>query len=186
MKRYALGFDLTDQQESYLSMLNSDWARRNAVNYLKDPSASNAFMFSLSESISQWSNPYLVVGGLSAGIAGFRASPARLVTPRNYPVRPHVPGTRMPRTLQPGETLGRYGSLDGKWASPHGTAFEARSIPSYLRAGGETKLKVVKPLKVNQSLSNPGELPYQSGYGVQYEFSQPISTYIPEYIQVVK
>jgi RHS repeat-associated protein len=185
-KNESLGFETTGDREAVLGQLNSQWSRQKAINYIQDPSLENAVAFSAAEVASQWTNPYLVIGGLSAGLAGIRPSPKTVSPPRNYPVRPDVSGTSMPRTLQPGEMLGRYGPLKGKWASPQGTSFGSRSIPSYLRAGGETKLQVVKPLKVNQSLANPGQLPYQTGYGVQYQFSKPINSYIPEYIKVVK
>ncbi len=71
MKKYALGFELSEGQESLLSSMNSDWSRKNAIDYWQDPSISNAAAFVFSEALSQWTNPELVVGGLSAGIGGF-------------------------------------------------------------------------------------------------------------------
>jgi len=70
MKRYALGFELSGAQESALSSLNSDWSRRNAISFWQNPTAGNASAFAFSEALSQWTNPELVVGGLSVGIAG--------------------------------------------------------------------------------------------------------------------
>ncbi len=64
---------LTSKQVAVLGMLNSDWSRENAVEFWLNPTASNAAAFSFSEAISQWTNPYLVVGGLSAGIAGLES-----------------------------------------------------------------------------------------------------------------
>jgi len=73
MKFYALGFSLSNDQESLLNQLNSDWSRKNCIESWKDPTYANAFLFSLSEALSQWTNPYLVIGGLSAGVAGYSA-----------------------------------------------------------------------------------------------------------------
>jgi RHS repeat-associated protein len=71
MKKYALGFELSGAQEGLLSMMNSDWSRKNAISYWQNPTIGNSMAFAFSEALSQWTNPELVVAGLSAGVAGF-------------------------------------------------------------------------------------------------------------------
>ena len=73
MKKYLVGFELSDQQEGVLSMLNSEWSKKHAIEYWQNPTAGNAFSFAFSEVLSQWTNPELVVMGLSVGIAGMGA-----------------------------------------------------------------------------------------------------------------
>jgi hypothetical protein len=65
---------LSDSQIAHLEMLNSDWSRENAVEFWLNPTAENAFLASFSEAMSQWTNPELVVAGLSAGVAGYLAT----------------------------------------------------------------------------------------------------------------
>ncbi|MDY0078891.1 MAG: RHS repeat-associated core domain-containing protein, partial [Bacteroidales bacterium] len=71
MKKSMLGFELSGEQEGLLSQLNSDWSKKNAIAYWQNPSAGNAVAFAFSEALSQWTNPELVVAGLSAGVAGY-------------------------------------------------------------------------------------------------------------------
>lgn len=71
MKTYALGFSLSDKQEAHLSKLNSDWSRKGAINYWK--TGKGGMAFGLKEVLSQWTNPELVVSGISAGVAGLSA-----------------------------------------------------------------------------------------------------------------
>ncbi len=65
---YAIGLRLNSNHEAQLSQLNSNWARRNAVSYWADPTSYNAFKFSISEALSQWTNPQLVATGLEGAI----------------------------------------------------------------------------------------------------------------------
>ena len=55
-----------------LDMFNSKWSRNAAAAYLLKPTLENAFKMGFSEGLSQWTNPELVVTGLSAGIAGLQ------------------------------------------------------------------------------------------------------------------
>ncbi len=71
MKKYALGFELSEKQESLLSSINSDWSRKAAIDYWKTGETSAGIKFVLKEVLSQWTNPELVVAGLSAGVAGY-------------------------------------------------------------------------------------------------------------------
>lgn len=183
MKKYALGFELSGAQESALSSLNSDWSRRNAISFWQNPTAGSAAAFAFSEALSQWTNPELVVLGLSAGLSPFKGTP-KVQQLTEYPSVPSIPGTSVPRTLYPGEVMDRFGPISGKWAAPVGTEYGARSIPEGLTP--YTQFEVVKPLKIEQSLSSPGNMPGQIGYGVQYRFTRPIQEYIPEYLKIVK
>ncbi len=68
-----LGFETTNEMNELLDQLNSQWPRQNAINYIQNSAAENAAAFSFSKALSQWTNPSLVIGGLSAGVAGFTA-----------------------------------------------------------------------------------------------------------------
>ena len=54
----------------------------------------------------------------------------------------------MPKTLQPGIILDRYGTPYGRFASPAGTPFAQRSLSSTLQKAPLTRYRVVKPLSV--------------------------------------
>lgn len=73
MKKYALGFELSGAQEGLLSSMNSDWSRRAAVDYWKTGDAGAGIGFAFKEALSQWTNPELVVTGLTAGLGGLGA-----------------------------------------------------------------------------------------------------------------
>ncbi|MFV0505777.1 MAG: hypothetical protein ACK5L5_03565, partial [Bacteroidales bacterium] len=70
-KSSLLGFESLGEMNALLDQFNSQWSRQNAIDFLQDPSVSNAMAMSGSEALSQWTNPELVVGGLSAGVGGF-------------------------------------------------------------------------------------------------------------------
>jgi len=182
-KKELLGFSLSGQQEGVLHQLNSDWSRSAAIKYWQTGSMTDGLSFAAKEAFSQWRNPYLVVGGLSAGLSGIRGNPKVQAFPTEYPANPAVPGTSISRTLYPGETFDRYGHITGKWGAPVGTEYGARSIPQGLSP--YYKFQIVKPIKIEQSLSYPGNLSGQTGYGIQYQFSRPIDEYIPEYIKIL-
>ena len=78
------GKQLSEEQVSMLSMLNSSWSKENAVEYWLNPTASNAAAFSFSEALSQWTNPELVITGLSAGVAGYGAVNRNFVKAYNH------------------------------------------------------------------------------------------------------
>lgn len=56
-----------------LDQFNSKWARNDAAKFLLKPTSWNAVSMSFSESLSQWTNPELVVGGLGAGLVGWQS-----------------------------------------------------------------------------------------------------------------
>nr|WP_320120064.1 DUF6443 domain-containing protein [uncultured Marinifilum sp.] len=100
MKKYALGFELSGAQESLLSMMNSNWSKRNAISYWQNPTAGNSAAFAFSEALSQWTNPELVVAGLSAGVAGYSATLRS--TPSSASLRNgHLAGKVHPKTGVP-------------------------------------------------------------------------------------
>jgi len=80
MKEYALGFELSDKQESLLSSMNSDWSRRTAIDYWKTGNFRAGAGFAFKEALSQWTNPELVVTGLVAGVVGYSAFAAKTAT----------------------------------------------------------------------------------------------------------
>ena len=94
-----------------------------------------------------------------------KSSTTSLVT--KYPGNPSIAGTSERVFLRPGMVIDRYGSLSGKWFSPAGTSFGARSIPP-----GQSPLmrfKVLKPFEVNSSVASPGAFRLQTGFGRQFE-----------------
>lgn len=104
-KEEFIGFKLSDHQESLLHQLNSDWSRKNAIEFWKNPTTENALAFSFSEALSQWTNPVLVAGGLLAGVSALKSTPTKSVprpspkfkTPTNPP---QAPPTTIPDGLQ--------------------------------------------------------------------------------------
>jgi RHS repeat-associated protein len=69
--------DLMDQMKGVLAMQNSDCSREAAMEAWKNPTISNHLEYLAKEILSQYTNPYLVVGGLSAGVAGLSAMPTK-------------------------------------------------------------------------------------------------------------
>ena len=63
---------LTDSELTLADMFHSTWARNNAIAYFLKPNIGNALKLGISESLSQWTDPELVVAGLSAGIMGLQ------------------------------------------------------------------------------------------------------------------
>jgi hypothetical protein len=56
---------LSSKQIAHLGTLNSDWSRENCVQYWLTSSFADGMAFVLSEVASQWTNPMLVVSGLT-------------------------------------------------------------------------------------------------------------------------
>lgn len=84
-----------------------------------------------------------------------------------YPTNPAVTGTTERVFLQTGQIIDRFGELEGRWFSVPGVSYGSRSIPP-----GKTpylQFKVLKPFEVNKSLSTPGMLNGQTGFGIQYQ-----------------
>jgi hypothetical protein len=176
IKKYALGFELTDRQEYLLSSMNSNWSRRAAIDYWKTGDVASGIGFAFKEALSQWKNPELVLTGLVAGVAGYTSvlsstarSSATLAAP--YPANAAISGTTESVFLRPGYVIDRYGSLSGKWFSEPGVSYGARSIPP--GQGPYTQFSVLKPFEVSKSLAAPGAFSGQTGFGIQYH--SPVS-----------
>ena len=173
---YGVDRTLNKEELFWINQFRTSWSRSWALRYVLNPNSfENIFMMTLSHGVSLYGS----VDGVAMvgmGLSMFPRSVTPKSPPRLYPLRPDVPGTRVPRTLQPGEIIDRYGQPSGYWASPTGTAYEARSIPPKIESC--TQYTVIRPIKVQQSLAAPGELPMQWGYGVQYQFSKPILYYL--------
>jgi hypothetical protein len=75
MKSELLGFETTDDMNSKLDQLNSQWSRNAAIKFWQTGEISHAAGFAIKEALSQWTNPELVVAGFSAGLAGVGSVP---------------------------------------------------------------------------------------------------------------
>jgi hypothetical protein len=83
-------------------------------------------------------------------------------------------GWSTPETLEPGTVIDRYGNESGRFFSPNGTSFAARSLP-----GAESTpatYEVLKPVGVQAGIAAPAF--GQPGLGVQYMASQNVSDLI--------
>ena len=125
-------------------------------------------------------DPTWWIGVATMYAASARTLPKQQAVKTPYPANPSVPGTKVNRVLQPGETFDRYGPLKGNWGSQIGTDYNARSIPTGLEP--YNKFEVLKPITVEQSLASPGNLSGQTGYGVQYRFPQTIQELLDQKI----
>jgi hypothetical protein len=82
-----------------------------------------------------------------------------------------VPGSEQIVTLQPGTNLDRFGSPNGTYLSPAGTAYEARALPPGSKSEGLTQYIVLKPFGVEKSEISPAF--EQPGGGTQYRVVTP-------------
>lgn len=64
----------SSEQLSLLDRFTTRWSRDNAASYMLKPTLDNALLMGLSEGLSQWTNPELVVAGLSVGMAGVQGA----------------------------------------------------------------------------------------------------------------
>jgi RHS repeat-associated protein len=78
---------LAVEKETVLNMQNSDWSRDAAQNYWDNPTMSNWISYVFKEVLSQYTNPYLVVGGLSTGVAGLSSVSPKVVGEFKYAPR---------------------------------------------------------------------------------------------------
>ncbi len=164
MKAYVLGFELSDAQETVLCSLNSDWSRSNALTFWQNPTPGNAAAFSFSEALSQWTNPYHLVGALSAGVAGLESVTPRTTVYRVYggdspakgyswtPTNPNtVPNFRNAAGLPSGGASGAINSgrfvVEGT-VKPSYIMNQRPAIPLDGNAGGGVIEYLINPISV--------------------------------------
>jgi len=87
-------------------------------------------------------------------------------------------GTPKTETLQPGTLIDRYGHPKGTFASPEGTQFEMRALPSENATMPYHVYEVVESVEVNSGRVAPWF--GQPGLGTQYEFSSPIQNLLEQ------
>lgn len=107
------------------------------------------------------------VPGVARG--GSRAQPY-------WPPNHGFAGTPMGTSLAPGSRIDRYGSELGTFASPAGTPFGARSLPSNAASAPLRRYEVLKPLPAQSGTAAPWF--GQVGGGTQYEFPQSIESLV--------
>lgn len=101
-----------------------------------------------------------------------------------YPDNDGFLGERTKRSLEVGEKFDRFGSPAGRYASPAGTDFQARSLPPTSTTQKYYVYEVVKPLEVESGTIAPWF--EQPGLGTQLRFEQTIQTYLREgYIKLI-
>jgi nicrotizing toxin Mtb-like protein len=88
-------------------------------------------------------------------------------------------------TLAPGTRIDRYGSPNGAYLAPAGTAYAARAVP-YDKAKMEYhRYRVVRPFAVNAGTIAPWF--DQRGGGIQYQSDKPVRQLIDEgYLRQVR
>lgn len=138
-------FGLADVQFSAealgaLDHFNTIWSRNAAAAYLLKPSLGNAVRMGFSEGVSQWTNPELVVAGMSAGITGF------LNFKRNI-----TPLSKLP--------VGRSGNIMYNWGKGRNveavignTKFSGHALDQMQNRG------IISPTAVIDVINNPTEI----------------------------
>lgn len=89
-----------------------------------------------------------------------------------YPPNDGAAGQWETYTLKPGYRFSRIGDKNGKYASPEGTPFEARSLPPSAKSLPNYIYEVQRPITVQKSYIAPWFC--QPGGGIQYKFPQSI------------
>lgn len=120
------------------------------------------------------------VAGIKAKIAAKASAKAvKYFDEAGNPIWPPNDGFKgKPRlkTLKPGTEIDRYGSSDGKFASPRGLSFEKRSLPAFRRTDSYHIMRVEKPVQVlSGKIASWFGMP---GGGRQYLFFQNIKELI--------
>jgi hypothetical protein len=90
------------------------------------------------------------------------------------PRRGFLGGWAKTETLKAGTVIDRYGAETGRFLSPGGTPFEARSLPT--GSGPLRAYEVAKPLEVQAGITAPAF--GQSGLGIQYMTSKSVADLI--------
>jgi hypothetical protein len=100
-----------------------------------------------------------------AGTAAATTSSSKALVPYFPPNRGALGGWTK-TILSPGTSISRYGSELGRYASPYGTSFTMRSLPSGTQVQEAIYMVTKKGLEVEQSTVIPWY--NQQGFGVQY------------------
>lgn len=81
-------------------------------------------------------------------------------------------------TLEPGSLIDRYGDTLGRYVSPQGTSYSARSLPRGSINAPCTIYEILQPIEVQSGIAAPwfGEV----GGGVQYQFSAIIDSLLEQ------
>ena len=118
--------------------------------------------------------------GTVAAEAGAASKPCATATTgslnRNWPPNYGFSGNPARQTLEPGTMIDRYGDPYGRFLSPQGTSFTARSLPPEFIEKPINVYEVVKPLEVNAGPAAPWF--GQEGYGMQYQTDVSIQNLI--------
>ena len=118
----------------------------------------------------------------AAGAGGQRPpGTGRVASNDNHPYPPNYgfAGKSVPKTLQPGTMIDRYGNKTGTYLSPAGTPFAQRSLSSTLQKAPLTRYRVIKPLSV---LSGKAATWYDKGNGggTQYKSTMSVEKLLRE------
>jgi len=98
---------MTDKALGVLMIQNSDASRVAVMKSWANPTFGNYIKAILTEVASQYTNPYLVVGGLSVGVAGLSSLPSSL----NNVDELIAAGTKMPK-VKAGQQISVSGNID--------------------------------------------------------------------------
>jgi len=79
---------------------------------------------------------------------------------------------RSPEVAEPGQVFSRIGDLNGSYASPPGTPFKERGLPSNYPNKAESLWEVTKPIKYEGGIASPWK--DSSGMGVQYKLENTV------------
>jgi hypothetical protein len=108
----------------------------------------------------------------SLGAGAVLAGRAAKGTPFPHPPNRGFVGKPTRTEIDPGTLIDRYGSELGRFASPRGTPFEARSLPPEAASAPLRTYEVLRPLPANSGSTAPWY--GQPGRGTQFEFFQSI------------
>jgi hypothetical protein len=75
-------------------------------------------------------------------------------------------GHSRPYVLKPASRIDRFGRADGRFASPQGTPFKARGLPSSRKGDSYIAYEIVRRLPVRKGLIAPWK--DSAGFGIQY------------------
>lgn len=96
----------------------------------------------------------------------------------DYPPDDGFAGPREPTTLQPGDTVDRYGMPGGQYTSPAGTSFEQRALPPTNLTAPYYRYEVVRPLPSSVTEGPIAPAFEQPGGGVQHFFDKSVDEYV--------